>query len=171
MRSRAFGAGRPRFAGRFGLLLLPLVVAGCGPGQGHVSGRVLYNGAPLAAGRVTFRPADPRQNSVSAELDEQGNYQAVLPAGGVQVCVDNREWEPPAGPLASRMPPDLPPEVRKALGGGRPDRPPPKPPENAARKSASRYVKIPDRYYDIETSGLQFTVVRGEQKHDLELTK
>jgi hypothetical protein len=167
----AVGAGRPGYLSRVGLLLVLLLLMGCGPGHGHVSGRVLYNGVPLPAGRVTFRPADPRQNSVSAELDEQGNYQAVLPAGEVQVCVDNREWEPPPGPLASRLPPDLPPEVRKALGGGRPDRPAPKPPENAPRRTASRYVKIPDRYYDLETSGLQLTVARGEQKHDIELTK
>jgi hypothetical protein len=120
---------------------------------------------------VTFRPADARQNSVSAELDEQGNYQAVLPVGEVKVCVDNREWEPSPGPIGSRLPPDLPPEVRKALGGAKPDQPPPKAPENAPRRASARYVKIPDRYYDLETSGLQFTVASGEQKHDLELTK
>jgi hypothetical protein len=48
-------------------------VAGCGAGEGKVSGRVLFDGKPLPAGRVTFRPADSRMNSVSVELDEQGN--------------------------------------------------------------------------------------------------
>jgi hypothetical protein len=169
MRSTTFDSARSRFVGCFGVLLLLLAAAGCGSGEGTVSGRVLYNGKPLPAGRVTFRPADPRQNSVSAELDEQGAYQVVLPTGEVKVSVDNREWEPPPAAITGRMPPGLPPDVQKALGGGRPDQPPPKPPENAPRRSTGRYVKIPDRYYAIETSGLQFTVARGEQKHDLEL--
>ena len=98
------------------VLLLPLVV-GCGPGQGNVSGRVLFNGAPLPGGRVTFRPADPRQNSVSAEIDRQGNYQAVLPAGEVKVCVDNRELEPPPR-IGSLAPPAASCRCRRSTRSG-----------------------------------------------------
>ena len=57
-----------------------------------MSGHVLLDGTPLPAGRVTFRPADPRMNSVSVELDEQGAYQAVLPSGEVKAAVDKR-WD------------------------------------------------------------------------------
>jgi hypothetical protein len=171
MRAMAFGSGWPGLVGRLGLLLLLPAVAGCGSGQGKVSGRVLYGGAPLPGGRVTFRPADPKQNSVSAELDAQGNYQVVLPAGEVKVCVDNRELEP-APPLGGTvLPPGLSPEVRKALGAGKPNRSRPNPPDDAPEKPSGRYVKIPDRYYEIETSGLQFTVEGGDQKRDIELTK
>jgi hypothetical protein len=166
MRAMASGPGPFALASRLGLLLLLPVVAGCGPGQGQVSGRVLYNGAPLPGGRVTFRPADPRQNSVSAELDEQGNYEVVLPVGEVEVSVDNRELEPSV-PLGGPLPPGLPPEVRKALSGAGPDKPGPKSPV----KSSRRYVQIPDRYSSIETSGLRFTVERGEQRHDIGLKK
>jgi hypothetical protein len=169
MRSMKLGSGWPGLVSRVGFLLVFPVVVGCGPGEGRVSGRVLYNGTPLAGGRLTFRPADPRQNAVSAELDEHGSYQAVLPVGEVSVCVDNRELEPRA-PLAGGLPPGLPPGVRKALGG-KPDQAQPKGPENVAERPSGRYVRIPDRYHQIETSGLQFRVERGEQKRDLELTK
>ncbi len=157
---------------RLGLLLVPLLAAGCGAGEGKVVGRVLFDGAPLPGGRVTFRPADPGQNTLSAELDRQGNYEIVLPAGEVRVCVDNRELEPPPPPIASQVPATLPPEIRgKLLGAAKPDAAPPKPAEDAPVKPSGRYVKIPERYYTVETSGLKFTVRRGDQKHDITLTK
>jgi hypothetical protein len=166
------GPGRLVFVSCLGLLFLLPVIAGCGPGHGKVSGRVLLNGEPLPGGLVTFRPADPRQNSVSARLDGQGNYEAVLPVGEVKVSFDNRELEPRA-PRVGGMPKDLPlsPEVRKALGGGKSDAPQTKPGENAPEKPSGRYVKVPDKYYGSETSGLQFSVGPGDQKHDIELTK
>jgi hypothetical protein len=143
---------------------------GCEWGKGKVSGRVLFRGAPLPGGRLTFRPADPRLNSVSAELDEQGNYQAVLPVGEVKVSIDNRELEP-AAPREIGVPGNLPPQVRTMLLNAKADRPPPKPRDNAPAKSSALYRKIPRRYYDAETSGLQFTVQSGAQLHDIELDK
>jgi hypothetical protein len=150
-------------------LLLPLL-AGCGPGQGKVSGRVLLNGAPLPGGLVTFRPADARQNAVTATIDAQGNYEALLPAGEVKVCVDNRELEPPPV-LAGLQPPGLPPEVQKAIGGGKADKAAPRSADKPAEKAAGRYVPIPEKYYAVETSGLQFVVQRGDQKQDIQLTR
>jgi hypothetical protein len=154
--------------GAFGLLLL-LAVAGCGPGWGKVSGRVFYNGAPLPGAWVTFRPADSRQNSVSAQTDAEGNYTAVLPVGPVKVGVDNRELEPRAS-LAGLEPPPLAPEAAKLLGKPA-GKAAPKPAAPAAEKGPGKYVKIPDKYYDIETSGLDFTVTGGEQPHNIELQK
>ncbi len=154
---------------RLGLLLLLAALAGCEPAQGKVSGRVLFDGKPLPGGWVTFRPADPRQNAVSAEIDAEGHYSAVLPAGDVQISVDNRELEPKS-PITLGPPPGLPPDVIKTIGG-KPERPPPKAGEAPSERRSSRYVKIPDRYYALETSGLQLTVKAGEQTHDIELTK
>jgi hypothetical protein len=159
-------ACRRRLAGGVLGLVLVLAAAGCGAGEGRVSGRVLYNGRPLPGGRVTFRPADPRQNSVSAALDEGGNYTAVLPAGPVQVSVDNRELEPHAS-LAGLAPANLAPDVRKVLGNPAPGKP--SHPGDGSDNHAGNYVKIPDRYYDVESSGLDFTVTGGEQPHDIEL--
>jgi hypothetical protein len=146
-----------------GLLFLLPIVGGCGPGQGRVTGRVLYGGKPIA-GRLTFRPADPRQNSVSAEVDERGNYEAVLPAGDVRVCFDNRELEPLPG-LGSIVPPGLSKEALEKIG--KPANPGGAKPNNPR---SSLYVKIPERYHDIETADLQFNVKGGPQQYDVELT-
>ena len=105
-------------------------------------------------------------NSVSAELDEQGHYSAVLPVGDVTVSVDNREWEPQPALGVGPLPPGLPPDVRKkAVGGGGEKKP------DGKVKASPKYLKIPERYYDIETSDLKFTVPRGDLKKDLELKK
>ena len=63
-----------------GLAAAAGVLAGCGPGKGRVSGQVLFNGKPLPGGWVTFQPAVRGHNPVSAEIDRDGNYSAVLPA-------------------------------------------------------------------------------------------
>src|SRR4051812_12307969 len=107
MCTHQFGPGRPGLLVRFVGLFLLLLVAGCGPGRGKVSGQVTFGGAPLPGGRVTFQPADPRQNAVSVDLDEQGRYAADLPAGDVAVSIDNRELEPRAA--QSGLPANLPP--------------------------------------------------------------
>jgi hypothetical protein len=171
MRSMAFGSGWPGSASRFGLLVFLPVVVGCGAGQGKVSGRVLYNGEPLPGGRVTFRPADPTQNAVSAELDKQGNYEVVLPVGEVMVSVDNRELEP-RGPRNAGLPKDikLTPEITKLIGSAKADNASPPAPDKA-EKASGKYVPIPSKYYLAETSGLTFKVQSGNQKHDIELPK
>jgi hypothetical protein len=143
-----------------------LLAAGCGPGETKVTGRVLLDGTPLPAGRITFRPADPAKNSVSVELDEEGRFQAMLPVGEVTLCVDNRDWEPQAPLALGPAPPGLPAEVKKAIGGGE-ARPAPSP----APKGSKRYVPIPERYYLLETSDLQITVPSGGVTKDIELKK
>jgi len=160
------------FVSRTGVLLLLPAPVGCETKRVEVSGKVvLPNGALLRAGRVTFRPADPRMNSVSAELTDEGTYKVVLPVGEAKVSIDNREWEP-RGPRGGGIPKGLPPDVLKKLGGSaRPDTPPPPAGESSTEKPAGKYLKINSRYYDIETSGLQLKVEGGSQTYDIELTK
>jgi hypothetical protein len=164
MRATVFGSSWWRFVSCCSLLFLLSVVLGCGPAKGKVSGRVLYDGKPLPGGRVTFRPVDSTQNSVSAELGSQGDFEAVLPVGEVMVSVDNRELEPRSAPDAD-LPKDLPvsTEAKKHLGSAKADR--------ATEKSSGKYVAIPSKYYNAETSNIRFTVTAGEQKHDIELSK
>jgi hypothetical protein len=158
-----------------GLLLLPLM-AGCSPSQGKLSGRVLFNGAPLPGGMLLFRPADPKQNSVSTSIDENGNYQAQLPSGEVQVSVDNRGLKPPE-PRPTGIPKGLPlpPDVRAKIEHAAKEAPKPSggPTETVAgsARGPGKYVEIPRKYYDVSTSGLKFNVQGGDQKHDIELTK
>jgi hypothetical protein len=155
-----------------GLLLLPVLV-GCGAGKVKVSGRVLYNGNPLPGGIVSFRPADPKHNAVSAEVDEQGNYEAVLPAGEVQVAVDNRELQPPTPSGPAGLPPGLPADVQNVLNKERAKAAPPPADQPAAPRTPNNrrgtYVPIPEKYYTTDKSGLTFTVEPGNPKHDIEL--
>jgi hypothetical protein len=159
--------------GRLGLLLLLPILGGCGSGQGKVSGQVLYNGTPLPGGRLTFQPANPEQNAITVEIDEQGNYEAVLPVGMVQVSVDNRELEP-SGPESAgppQLPPDIKPDALKVLANGQNSQSRPGPAENVPERPPGKYVQIPRRYSDIETSELSFTVQSGSQTHNIELRK
>jgi hypothetical protein len=151
-----------------GLLLLLPVGLGCGPGKGKVSGRVLLGGTPVPGGWVTFRPADPKLNSVTARLDEGGSYSAVLPVGEVRVSVANRELQPRT-PQGGELPAGLSPEVRSKLGGGGPPGASRQPGPAAPEQPPGRYVPIPSKYHAVETSGLRLVVQGGEQKHDIEL--
>jgi len=147
-----------------GLAVLTLCVAGCGPKQASITGRVLVDGKPLPGGRVTFRPENSAFNSVSVELNEQGQYEAVLPVGMIHVSVDNRELEPrPARSAVSINLPSLPPEMKSKVGAA-PPRPAP-----ANPKPSGRYIKIPERYYTAESGELDFTVAANMQLHDIEL--
>jgi hypothetical protein len=103
-------------------------------------------------------------------LDEQGNYEATLPVGKVQVAVDNRDLQPrPAAP-----PPNLPPAVQQALKKAKTSEPPPAsaPAEknpSAPTKSRGKYVALPEKYYTVEKSGLTFMVEPKNPKLDIEL--
>ena len=114
---------------------------------------------------MTFRPADPEENSVTAELDAEGRYSATLPAGEVTVIIDNREFEPrPSCRNASGH--AYVAEARAKFAEGTP-RPPPR--RTRGPKSAKTfgekwwYLPIPQKYYELETSGLKFTIKDGDQ--------
>jgi hypothetical protein len=169
----------PRLLVHLGVLAPLLAALGCSPGKATVSGKVTYNGKAVPGGTVMFRPADSRQNAVSVELDAEGNYSAILPEGEVTVLVDNRELEPQPswGPVA--LPPGLPADLGRKLGGKAkaPDGPAPevdpsKTADAPPTRRSGRYVKIPDKYYTLETSGLKFTVKGGgaDQMQNFDLT-
>jgi hypothetical protein len=151
------------------LLLLVAAAGGCaGRAPGRVTGRVLLDGQPVQGGILTFMPADMRGPSVSASVDESGGYAAELPAGDMLVSFDNRTLAPPTPRAAPPLPKGLSPEIRAKLGRTDSAPAPAPPPETPAR--SGRYVKVPDRYYMIETANIKFTVKSGEQQHDIELT-
>jgi hypothetical protein len=130
--------------------------------MGEVSGVATFEGKPIPGGLLTFRPADPSQNSVAYELDRDGKFKVELPAGEVGVCIDNREFEPrPA--MQPAIPPgmSLPPEVIKAMQAGT---------KESARVS-DRWVKLPEKYYEMETSGIKFEVKGGKQEETIEFKK
>jgi hypothetical protein len=133
---------------------------GCGPRTGEVSGEVLYKGKPVPGGFLTFRPADNAENSLTYTLEKDGKFKIVLPVGDVRVCLDNREFEPqpattPAIPPGLKLPPD----VLKSMAEG----------SKESNKFADRWMKIPKKYYELESSDLSFTVKGGEQTESLVL--
>jgi hypothetical protein len=148
---------------RSGLVLVLGLVLGCGGGEGTWSGQVLYKDKPVPGGRITFRPADGRQNSVVATLDEQGRFEATLPVGEVKVQIDNRELEPiaqgKAAPKISGI--QLPPDVKLPTGGAA-GQPPP-------HDLPGKYLKIPEKYYTIETSTLTYTITSGSKNENIVL--
>jgi hypothetical protein len=164
MRSLLFS---PRWlaASCLGLLFL---AAGCSTPKSKVSGQVRINGTPLPGGLVTFRPENSRENPVTAILDEQGKFSVVLPVGKVLVSIDNRHLRGRTESLDA-LPSTLPiaDDVRKAMSSGPGAA---KSDGDSAKPTAQRYVPIPPTYHEVESSGLEFTVERGEQKHDFDLS-
>ncbi len=161
--------------GSFLILALALSFTGCSPSPGQVSGKVTYKGKPVPGGWVTIRPSDPKQNTLSAQIDREGNYSMEIPAGEVKLAIDNREFEPL--PKAGAGIPSgiaLPADVVKKLGG-QPQPQPTEPVDPSTTADApvvretDRYIKIPDKYYLVETSGLSYTVKSGKQQHDISL--
>ncbi len=136
-----------------------LFCIGCGPRTGVVSGEVTFKGKPIPGGLLTFRPVDESQNSASYELGRDGKFKIELPVGEMLICIDNREFEPrPA--TAPAIPPgmNLPPEVLKSMQAS----------SKESTKVSDRWVKLPEKYYQIETSDLKITVRGGQQSEVLE---
>ncbi len=172
MKSIAFGSSWAGLVSRCGLLLLLLSLVGCGGGEGKVSGQVKFNGTPLPGGIVTFVPVEVPNHAV-ATLDEQGHFEVVLPAGDVQVSVDNRQLQPHEPPFRG-MPPGIPGGVAQKIAEAKQHQASARPTGTASaanQKMPGKYVEIPKRYYDTSTSNLKFTVKRGTQTQDIELTK
>jgi hypothetical protein len=153
-----------------GLAVLLAVTAGCGPREGRVTGRVLLDGQPVPGGTLMFMTADLKGQSIATAVDESGNYSVALPAVEVVASFDNRQFAPlpPRGPTP--LPKGLSPEIRSKLGRTSAPPPPPPPAETPVGTKSGRYVKIPERYYMIETAEIKFTVKPGEYQHDIELS-
>src|SRR5262245_21192430 len=117
--------------GRVGLLALLLGTAGCGSGQGVVSGTIRYNGKPLPFGTIQFLGPDgiPR----AGQIHSDGTFSVSVPAGPARVivsCVAQPRPNQLTGPLAGRS--------------GR---------AAAATLTSGTFALIPQRYADWNASG------------------
>ncbi len=134
-------------------------VTGCGPRTGEVSGEVTFKGKPVPGGILTFRPADESQNSVSYELERDGKFKVVLPVGDASICIDNREFEPrPATVPATPPGMNLPPDIIKGMQAS----------SKESSKVSDRWVKLPERYYQVETSNTKIAVKGGKQSDTID---
>jgi hypothetical protein len=129
-------------------LLLGASLAGCGPGQGEVSGVVRVNGRPLPFGTIQFLGPDgvPRAGKIRPD----GTFSVGVPPGEAKVivsCVDEARLSRSAATPAGR---------------GRRAAPPPSP--------SGGFSLIPGRYADWDASGLKVVVRPGKTVQDFALT-
>jgi len=146
------------FQGAFLAVLALFLASGCAKPTGTISGKVYYDGKVVKGGNVAFFTLDGKTLERS-EIAEDGSYSiASMPIGDVRISVTTRALKP--NPMTDRarasVPKGAPPEAADYLGGG---------------GNADRYVPIPDRYSEFETSKLTYNVVAGPQEHKIELTK
>jgi hypothetical protein len=95
-----------------------LAVVGCGPKTKKIRGKVVYNGKPVTGGLLNFARIDGTGPTSSAQLDENGNFEAVAPVGEVKVTVDNRELKAPTAPIGASGQYAQGDNAGKAGGGG-----------------------------------------------------
>jgi hypothetical protein len=142
--------------------LVPLVfLVGCGRvekkiQQAEISGKVYYQGKPLPGGIVKFVDRNG-YIGISVIDPSNGSYKLEAPVGEVQIAVDNRmlnrngrQQAPKIMPVAKLERPDGRPRGGQAITG--------------------TFVPLPSRYSDPESSGLKYTVKKGAQTYDIELS-
>jgi hypothetical protein len=140
--------------------------AGCGPNykaRATVKGKVTFANTNLTVGSVTFNGKD--NVTGTASIDKNGNYvMNDAPLGDVTITVSVPSQ--PTGGLARGGPsPFKPPKDGGSVN-----------PENPEQRISimgempARVVPIPEKYANVQTSGLTYTVEKGEHTHDINLT-
>jgi hypothetical protein len=149
-------------------LVLPVVILfslGCAKPTGDISGKVTYQGKPVAGGTITFLDAENKQVG-SAILGADGEYSLLkVPAGPVKITVTT-----PTAPSVGRRSQD-------SSSQDKPDRrvktPPPEANPNAPKWTGGpnklRLVNVPAKYSKPDQSGLTYTVQPGQQEHNIDL--
>jgi hypothetical protein len=142
-----------------------LLSSGCGPdykARGVVKGKVTTGKRPLTTGTVMFYGKNGM--TASAVIDTEGNYEmSDAPLGECVVTVtvnklpDYVTHQRPGQPAVPEM--KKPPESKD-------DVPIPAVPASKMPKFA---VPIDAKYSSPETSGLKFTVQKGEQTYNIDL--
>jgi hypothetical protein len=166
----------------FGLLLIAgLATTGCNKGNPHaparVSGKVTYAGSPVTAGTIVFHTADGAQ--YPANIAPDGTYGTELPVvGDVVVTVETESVNPDKKVPTyddKTAPGSGSGAMAKMYGKG------PTGPKGTGKNKAgfstpegvtteNLYKKIPAKYADKTRSGLSYTLVKGDQKKDFDLT-
>ncbi|HZV04841.1 MAG TPA: hypothetical protein VE999_07140 [Gemmataceae bacterium] len=134
---------------------LLVLTMGCGKGvrhsaeHGEVSGDVTYKGKPVTGGAITFVADDGFTSN--DRIDETGHYTIKPPVGPVKITIDNRMLTQRANPNAMK-------------GAG------PRPGGSDPNPIKGKYVRIPDKYYKTTDTPLTYTVKKGSQTYNIELT-
>jgi hypothetical protein len=138
-------------------LCLLALVAGCNKRPTstkfyEVTGKILFNGKPLPGGRITFIAVNGGFAN-TGNIGQDGQYKIEAPVGDVHISVDNTMLRQvagaPHGPIAS-------PGMMEHSGG-------------ELDQVKGTYVRIPDKFYQVDTSGLTYTVKPEAQSFDVTL--
>ena len=160
--------------------ILLLMISACGPRSGSLSGKVTYKGEPLKGGTITF--LGPYTYSTDIKID--GSYEIPkMYSGSYRIAVetDSVKGEEGSGPFTFKTPGgmklpsknQLPPEAKyppiaklpvnpKEYGYSQPN-------VNPDYDIKKRYVQIPKKYADPNTSGLTYDFPGGAQTHNINL--
>jgi hypothetical protein len=147
-----------RFAGSSATGLLLVAVLGCGGNTtiNTLEGKITYNGAEVTGGSILFYPAGG--GPVPGFIKSDGTYIASdVPPGEVTVTIDTTSVQNTGKAI---MPPG-----GKAPPGGDASKYP-----GANIQGAAKAVQIPAKYADRNKSGLKFTVSKGKNEKNFELT-
>jgi hypothetical protein len=126
-----------------------LLSVGCGK-PNVVTGTVTFQGNPLPAGSVAFACDGGKHPVIFSTISSTGGYEIKdAPVGRARVSVRTFKQDPP--------PPGIDPDTGREYAADWVDLGP--------------YVPIPKKYGTPSTSGLEYTIVPGDQTFDIELKK
>jgi hypothetical protein len=118
-----------------------MLVSGCGPHYGNVSGKVTYKGKPLAGGTITF--FDSANRSVPANINSDGTFTATKVASG-----------------QARVTVSAPMNINFAGADGK---------GKTVSADAKNAPQLPAKYSDPEKSGITYDVTSGDQTKEFAL--
>lgn len=135
---------------------------------------MLFDSKPLPGGQISF-VATKGGFAASGNIDEQGNYKINAPIGEVTITVNNIALQGQGGGGGGGGGASKGKIKGKGAGGGGGAPPPkelPHPKEVAGEVQAvkGKWVSIPSRYANADTSDLKYTVTAGAQTHDVNLS-
>jgi hypothetical protein len=142
-------------------LLVLAAPAGCtSKAKGVVTGKVTFNKRPVTMGNVAFVGENNRTGS--GVISRDGTYTVSdAPVGDVKIVVTVPHRPPmmmgrgpnmPKAPKDMKMPADM------------------MQPDGSDLKDPGSQIPVPDKYTKAETTPLSFTVIKGEQTHDIVLS-
>ena len=129
---------------------------GCGGGNDRknliLTGKVSYKGSIVSGGTIKLIPTDTKIVPVTSQINPNGTY-SVVPTGlgDMKVAIETESIKGQTGAAYNV------PAGKKGL------------PE-ITDTNLPKYVTIPGKYADVNTSGLTVTIQKGKNEKNFELT-
>jgi len=160
------------------------LLSGCGRSVGSVSGKVTYQGKSLKGGNVSFHSTEGGQ-SFSAAIKDDGSFEVPnLLGGSYKVCVETASLKGPSttggapkgsGGSGGKGVTGGPKDGKEGKGAPPPDAQIPEgytpsgPAGAKAAENLKKYVPIPDKYANPDTTDLTFTFKGGSETFNIDL--